>query len=44
MTDGSLWGATLVASSAVWARSLYRSLGYAETAVWMRKEISEPRD
>jgi ribosomal protein S18 acetylase RimI-like enzyme len=26
------------------ARSLYRSLGYAETAVWMRKQISEPRD
>jgi ribosomal protein S18 acetylase RimI-like enzyme len=24
------------------ARSLYRSLGYAETAVWMRKTISEP--
>src|SRR5579859_323545 len=23
------------------ARSLYRSLGYAETAVWMRKQISE---
>jgi len=23
------------------ARSLYRSLGYAETAVWMRKRISE---